>query len=161
MTLSPWTPERDTILRRLAAEGLSGSQIAAEIGMSRGAVIGRASRIKIKIGHLPAGRPKIKRSRINASNIRNKAESRKSDPGVAATVRIVPTPAVPSKPVLFMERRSGQCCWIVSPAGTPVEHMMVCGAPCPHMTDAQNCPGHEAVARVKRTKPKPEFEAAA
>jgi hypothetical protein len=45
-----WTPEQDDLLRKLHADGLSMSQIAAEMGLrlktnySRNAVIGRATR---------------------------------------------------------------------------------------------------------------------
>lgn len=44
----PWTPEEDDILRRMAAEGRSGDEIAAELGRSsRTAVFVRAQRLGI------------------------------------------------------------------------------------------------------------------
>jgi GcrA cell cycle regulator len=46
-----WLEDRDARLRKLAADGLSASQIAKEIGaVSRSAVLGRANRIGIKLG---------------------------------------------------------------------------------------------------------------
>lgn len=43
-----WTPEQDEKLKRFADEGLSASEIAGRMRISRNAVIGRAHRIMIK-----------------------------------------------------------------------------------------------------------------
>ena len=45
-----WTPERIELLRSLCANGLSAREIALEIGVSRNAVIGKISRLKLNSG---------------------------------------------------------------------------------------------------------------
>ncbi len=47
---SPWTPERIEQLRNGVASGLSCSQIAAEIGVTRNAVIGKIHRLGLSPG---------------------------------------------------------------------------------------------------------------
>ena len=56
MTTSPWTTERIDQLRNFVVAGLSCSQIAAEIGVSRNAVIGKIHRLGIGPGR-PAASP--------------------------------------------------------------------------------------------------------
>lgn len=56
MTSSPWTAERIEQLRHFVIAGLSCSQIAAEIGVSRNAVIGKIHRLGIGPGR-PAAPP--------------------------------------------------------------------------------------------------------
>ena len=53
---SPWTPELDAELRRLWAEGHSGTAIGDAIGMTKNAVIGRAHRLKCERRPSPIGR---------------------------------------------------------------------------------------------------------
>ena len=47
---SPWTPERIEQLRNCVSSGLSCSQIAAEIGVTRNAVIGKIHRLGLSSG---------------------------------------------------------------------------------------------------------------
>jgi GcrA cell cycle regulator len=56
MTIETWTPERVEQLRNFATSGLSSSQIAAEIGVTRNAVIGKLHRLGLAPGR-PAGGP--------------------------------------------------------------------------------------------------------
>jgi GcrA cell cycle regulator len=56
MTTETWTPERIEQLRNFATNGLSSSQIAAEIGVTRNAVIGKLHRLGLSRGR-PAGGP--------------------------------------------------------------------------------------------------------
>ncbi len=53
---SPWTPERIEQLRNCVSSGLSCSQIAAEIGVTRNAVIGKIHRLGLAPGR-PAAAP--------------------------------------------------------------------------------------------------------
>jgi GcrA cell cycle regulator len=53
---SPWTAERIEQLRHCVVSGLTCSQIAAEIGVSRNAVIGKIHRLGLSAGR-PAGAP--------------------------------------------------------------------------------------------------------
>lgn len=75
MNGNPWTPERIERLKDLAVKGEVGAVIAAELGMTRNAVIGKIHRLKLTwIGaseRLKAGRTKgtpngyRKRTRVN------------------------------------------------------------------------------------------------
>lgn len=54
----PWTAERDAELRRLFDLDMPYSQIAAEMGMSKNAVLGRAGRLNLRrIITVPRSRP--------------------------------------------------------------------------------------------------------
>ena len=53
---SPWTPERIEQLRNGVSSGLSCSQIAAEIGVTRNAVIGKIHRLGLAPGRPTAAR---------------------------------------------------------------------------------------------------------
>jgi len=55
MTIDTWTPERIEQLRNFAASGLSSSQIAAEIGVTRNAVIGKLHRLGLAPGRTAGG----------------------------------------------------------------------------------------------------------
>lgn len=66
---SPWSDDRVTQLRSCFAAGLSCSQIAREIGVTRNAVIGKLHRIDLQRGHKPA---KIKAPRAYKKRIRDK-----------------------------------------------------------------------------------------
>jgi len=57
MTMGTWTPERLEQLRNFAGSGLSSSQIAAEIGVTRNAVIGKLHRLGLASGRPAAGGP--------------------------------------------------------------------------------------------------------
>ena len=57
MTTETWTPERLEQLRNYAGSGLSSSQIAAEIGVTRNAVIGKLHRLGLAPGRPAAGGP--------------------------------------------------------------------------------------------------------
>src|ERR1700685_627164 len=55
MTLETWTPERVERLRSCVVTGLTCSQIAAQIGVSRNAVIGKLHRLGLSSGGPPGG----------------------------------------------------------------------------------------------------------
>jgi GcrA cell cycle regulator len=57
MTMATWTPERLEQLRNFAGSGLSSSRIAAEIGVTRNAVIGKLHRLGLAPGRPAAGGP--------------------------------------------------------------------------------------------------------
>ena len=50
-----WTKERDEVLRKGAAEGLSMGKVAKKLGVTRGMVAGRADRLNVRFwAHLKA-----------------------------------------------------------------------------------------------------------
>lgn len=46
MDYTPWTPEHDDIIQSLSAQGVSSRLIGAQIGRTKGAVIGRLARLR-------------------------------------------------------------------------------------------------------------------
>jgi GcrA cell cycle regulator len=71
---SGWTAERIELLRTLFASGLSSREIALEIGVSRNAVIGKISRLKLNTGEgrrsAAKGEPKVRRPVSQRSTMR-------------------------------------------------------------------------------------------
>lgn len=65
-----WTEERVELLRKLWAEGLSASQIAAQLGsVTRNAVIGKVHRLKLSSrGRATAAPTRQKKAPVNAGN---------------------------------------------------------------------------------------------
>jgi GcrA cell cycle regulator len=59
---SRWTVERTEQLKALNAEGLSASQIAAQLGVTRNAVMGKLGRLGVA---KTMGRPGLKRERVH------------------------------------------------------------------------------------------------
>ena len=69
-----WTAERIELLRSLFASGFSSREIALEIGVSRNAVIGKISRLKLNTGDRRRfegkGDPKVRRRGSQQSVVR-------------------------------------------------------------------------------------------
>lgn len=66
-----WTDERVELLKKLWGDGLSASQIAAQLGgVSRNAVIGKVHRLKLsgRAKSVSSGAPKVKRSTTTRSS---------------------------------------------------------------------------------------------
>ncbi len=78
-TGSPWTPERDDLLRQLRKDDVSFAQIARELncGLSRSACVGRASRIGLKSTKVHSSRsgPKYSTSLRRTDNHGNVTKS--------------------------------------------------------------------------------------
>jgi GcrA cell cycle regulator len=71
MTIHTWTPERVDQLRNCVVAGLTCSQIAAEIGVTRNAVIGKINRLGLSPGRTagaPARScpPRVQRPRLSS-----------------------------------------------------------------------------------------------
>lgn len=80
-----WTDERVETLRKLWAEGLSASQIAAQLGgVSRNAVIGKVHRLKLSSRGRATASPARQKKSVQGSSV-TKSVSRSS-----ASVRSVP-----------------------------------------------------------------------
>ena len=97
----PWTAEAVEDLKRLALEGKSASHIAAALGVgSRNAVIGKASRIGIKLngGGCVTGAGK---ARSSAVRVRWTASSR-AQPGAGALARSAQVSPLEGRPVWML-----------------------------------------------------------
>ena len=69
-----WTDERVELLRKLWSEGLSASQIAAQLGsVTRNAVIGKVHRLKLSSrGRTTAAAPRQKKTSHGATGIQGR-----------------------------------------------------------------------------------------
>lgn len=149
-----WTDEADAELRRLQAEGYSGGRIAALMGKTRNAVIGRLHRLKLPPMSQPAwaGSPKaidatdaqMTRHRISNPRPRRPPPPRPAKPGPATARRSTLTGAPVRHPdgpctddtrmydlapeaggVLFFEMTDG--CRYPMNAAMPISEHRTCG----------------------------------
>lgn len=159
-----WTDERIELLKKLWSDGLSASQIAAELGgVTRNAVIGKvhrlglSGRVKSSGSAAPRARKPAQRpaqggpTRVIGTpsftavrgNVALKAVALAEEdlaPYVAAEIEEVVVPM--SRRVSIMELKEGVCRW---PMGDPMaEDFVYCGADC--KTGAVYCGHHSTVA---------------
>jgi GcrA cell cycle regulator len=161
-----WTGPQEDLLRKLAAEGLSGSQIADRLGKTRSAVCGKAWRFGLCLGGLPdAGGSAVMRLRRK----RNASKRKKPKPfmlfnqmglvDVNAPKRVkadgfvppvdLPAPEHQRKTIVTLEEDS--CRW---PIGDPQHaEFHFCGAE--SVPGKPYCEAHNARAFVKLTVRKP------
>jgi GcrA cell cycle regulator len=131
-----WTDERVELLKRLWAEGLSASQIAAELGgVTRNAVIGKVHRLGLSGREKPNAPGVAKPRRTVSAPARptprpmpmfrgNAALALAPDAPVAPKPMTLPQPSPVSAPVIefvgapvtIMDLREGMCRW---PMGDP------------------------------------------
>ena len=120
MTMATWTPERLEQLRNYAGSGLSSSQIAAEIGVTRNAVIGKLHRLGLTSGRSAAGGqarscpPRARRPRHSPQReflrlMFAQAPSITGGSGAGSTVES-------AQPCSLFELAHGKCRW---PVGNP------------------------------------------
>lgn len=137
-----WTADEDEKIKRLAADGYSASQIAAEMNeRSRNAVIGRLNRIGARLGDLcspgqprkPTGKPKKPRNQPARIAVTPRAKQLFSPLPASEAFIALET----STPVGLMDLKDGQCKW---PVGE-----LYCG----NATDFRKvyCAKHQATAR--------------
>ena len=120
MTSSPWTAELIEQLRNCVVAGLSCSQIAAEIGVSRNAVIGKIHRLGLSPAR-PAGAP-ARSSPPRARSPRFAPQSRlfrlidAQSPCIAADAGAEPVPIDSAQRCSLLEIAPDKCHW---PLGDP------------------------------------------
>lgn len=143
---TPGQPKRDSaksaawrrdepILRELIAEGASLSEAAAQLGRTYDSVKRRAWVLGLRTRKAAApkqpnwNRPPSSTSRAAPTPLRR------------------PVAVADGKPVLFLDRRDGQCCWPLWEP--PARTGMVCGAATGSVVESY-CAGHHAVAWRKQ-----------
>jgi GcrA cell cycle regulator len=130
-----WTDERVDVLRRLWDEGLSASQIAAQLGgVTRNAVIGKVHRLglsgRVKAADSPGnGRKKPAIREVEADNVVELAAA--ADPVASpnplfpetnAVVAAQSAPLAVSKRVTIMDLRESMCRWPLGDPTSPEFH---------------------------------------
>jgi GcrA cell cycle regulator len=127
MTIATWTPERVEQLRTCIATGLTCSEIAAEIGVSRNAVIGKIHRLGLAPGRPVSGlmsgtardhAPRARHSRPSSQRqlLRLIFADRASPERTINTNRCnaaAPAPVESTQPCSLLELAACKCRWPV------------------------------------------------
>ena len=118
MTIATWNPERVALLRNFIGAGLTCSQIAAEIGVTRNAVIGKIHRLGLGPGRpaVAPGRacpPRTRRPRLASQ--RQKLRLIAADaPRAAGSAAPEAEPVDTTQCCSLLELEQGKCRWPVS-----------------------------------------------
>lgn len=118
MTIETWTPERVEQLRSSVVNGLTCSQIAAQIGVTRNAVIGKIHRLGLSPGRQPGATrpcpPRVRQQRAVATQ-RRLLRLMWSDGAPVADATA--TLAVDStQPCSLLDLDRGKCRWPINAA---------------------------------------------
>lgn len=119
MSIETWTPERVEQLQSFVVAGLSCSQIAAQIGVTRNAVIGKIHRLGLSPVRPPgaAARSCPPRARDpRAASPRRRLRLLWSDGTVRAEAE-APLVVESTEPCSLLDLAQGKCRWPVSDAG--------------------------------------------
>jgi GcrA cell cycle regulator len=123
MTIATWSPERVALLRNYIGAGLTCSQIAAEIGVTRNAVIGKIHRLGLGPGRPAAapGRPcppRTRRPRLASQRQLLRLIGAHSPHGAAGGA--IEAIAVDStQRCSLLELAQGKCRWPISDRSNP------------------------------------------
>ena len=147
MTLQTWTPERVEQLRSCVVTGLTCSQIAAEIGVSRNAVIGKIHRLGLSSGRPPGGAartcpPRVARPR--APSQRRLLRLMWSDGAPAAKTEAGLAIVDSAQPCSLIDLERGKCRWPLESAGAGAGDFSFCGNAAPD--GISYCAGHARMA---------------
>jgi GcrA cell cycle regulator len=150
-TGATWTTERVQQLRHYVTAGLSCSQIAAEIGVTRNSVIGKIHRL----GLSPAGRPGRRPASLAQRMRTAPAPTRRRETRIARLLRavaagpnVVPFPTTIEVPVesaprcSLLDLASGRCRWPLSDPGKA--DFGFCGSDA--IAGISYCAGHARIA---------------
>lgn len=114
MTIETWTPQRVEQLRNCVAAGLTCSQIAAEIGVTRNAVIGKINRLGLSTGRPAAvsARPRVRHQRPSMLRLVG-AEAL----SVTDNVMLAPASVESIHRCSLLELARGTCRWPINDPG--------------------------------------------
>jgi GcrA cell cycle regulator len=118
MTIATWNPERVALLRNFIGAGLTCSQIAAEIGVTRNAVIGKIHRLGLGPGRPAAapGRacpPRTRRPRLSSQRQMLRLIGAEA-PRAAEGAAIEAEPFDTGQRCSLLELEHGKCRWPVA-----------------------------------------------
>jgi GcrA cell cycle regulator len=153
MTTETWTPDRVEQLRSFVVTGLTCSQIAAQIGVSRNAVIGKIHRLGLSPARPPGGAarscpPRARHPRApRAPGQRRLLRLMWSDGAPANNTEAAPAPVDSAQPCSLLDLERGKCRWpLGEPTGAagPPGDFIFCGNAA--ADGFSYCPGHARMA---------------
>lgn len=121
----PWTKEEIEIVSQLAGQGMSAAEIGLIVGRTRNSVIGAAYRNKLQLLAKKEHIPKERKPRPPRGNHLRRVFMSTSTPKEPKHETPPPPPPSRESYVPFLERRSGQCKFIVEKRN---ETHICCGA---------------------------------
>ena len=148
MTLETWTPERVERLRSCVVTGLTCSQIAAQIGVSRNAVIGKLHRLGLSSGRPPGGAarscpPRAARPRAPSQRRLLRLMWSNGAPAAGGNASAASVAAVDSaQPCSLLDLDRGKCRWPLEVSGAG--DLTFCGNVAPD--GISYCAGHARMA---------------
>jgi len=147
MTLETWTPERVEQLRNFVVTGLSCSQIAAEIGVTRNAVIGKIHRLGLSPARPPGGSarscpPRARRPR--AAGQRAPLRLLFADGAPAADTAPASAAVDSEKPCSLIELEHNKCRWPIAGTAGDCADFVFCGNEA--AAGFSYCAGHARIA---------------
>ena len=147
MTTATWTPERVEQLRSCLVTGLTCSQIAAEIGVSRNAVIGKIHRLGLSPGRPPGGSarscpPRARHPR--AATGRRVLRLMWSEGAPTAETAAAPGTVDSARPCSLLDLDRGKCHWPLGEPASGTGGFVFCGNPA--IDGVSYCPGHARMA---------------
>jgi GcrA cell cycle regulator len=149
MTTETWTPERVQQLRSSVVNGLTCSQIAAQIGVTRNAVIGKIHRLGLSPGRPPGAAiracpPRVRRPRPPAAaGQRQVLRLMWSEGAPVADAATAPGAVDSAQPCSLLDLDRGKCRWPLN--GTACDGDLVfCGNAA--IDGFSYCAGHARMA---------------
>lgn len=147
MTTETWTPERVEQLRSFVVNGLTCSQIAAQIGVTRNAVIGKIHRLGLSPGRPPgsAARPCPPRLRQpRAANQRRLLRLMWSGGARVADAAAAPAAVDSAQPCSLLDLDRGKCRWPLGESANGAGDFVFCGNTA--VDGFSYCAGHARMA---------------
>ena len=119
MTIETWTPERVEQLRSSVVNGLTCSQIAAQIGVTRNAVIGKIHRLGLSPGRPPGAStrpcpPRARQPRAAASQQRRMLRLMWSEGAPVADAAASLAAVDSAQPCSLLDLDRGKCRWPIN-----------------------------------------------
>lgn len=144
MRIDTWTPERVEQLRHFVVNGLSCSEIATEIGVTRNAVIGKIHRLGLCPVREPggSGRPCSPRSRRERAASRRLLQILFCDAARVVEAKVT-GPVQSGQPRSLLELTKGQCRWPLGEADCSADRVF-CGNEA--IAGLSYCAGHARIA---------------
>jgi GcrA cell cycle regulator len=129
MSVATWTTERVEQLRHYVVTGLTCSQIAAEIGVTRNAVIGKINRLGLSPARPPGGSPRgCAPQKQNAPRRRLLRLIGAEAPSIAVDAGAELIPIESAQPCSLLDLEHGKCRWPVGePPGGAAADFTFCG----------------------------------
>jgi len=145
MSIDTWTPERIEQLQGFVVAGMSCSQIAAQIGVTRNAVIGKIHRLGLSPVRPPgaAARSCPPRTRDpRAASPRRRLRLLWSDGAATPEVTALPEQVESAEPCSLLDLAQGKCRWPVGDGGAA--DFVFCGNAA--IDGLSYCAGHARMA---------------